>query len=552
MINFFLLSYLYPDTNTQISKKLPNPVYQLIKLSKKPEGKNKIHDFIKNVLHQGHPKKLVDYLSALDINLSEQTLYQQLINEKSKYDGDFSIFKILRALEKQKHVISEQIKKLVRYPESIHKYVDIGTQGTYVNSLKNIMDINDITIISDTPPNFRDYLYGVSPSIKKLFKVYNRYIALDCYSAISKKQIPTNSVDLVTCVIGLHHAPPEKLTPFIQSIARILKPGGVLILREHDVTNELTSEIANMAHTLYNAIVGSVNFETEKSEIRNFKPIKDWINLVSTFNFKHVGTILFQDGDPTKNGLIMFEKGPDQLFTTKTEEKRPFINTFLSAPEWQNVVSAQSYGQFIQTKAFYEFPYWGCVRSFWHVFSESWRQARKTASFWSTLNDYTFMNCFIGVFMTIEYGIKAIISAPIRWIIGGAEPQAIQLTVFDPENQVEDFFPGCQILCTDREHTKIIKTRRYETLKKKLINIPVKTKFKILSIAGNKKIQFTIEYTSEKTRPLFENCQLLYRWSLPSTPNSYYYSILVDIEKIPEVIDKLTTENVKIITIHDF
>ena len=47
--------------------------------------------------------------------------------------------------------------------------------------------------------------------------------------------MPAQSADLVSCFVGLHHMEPQKLEPFLASVASIVRPGGYFVVRDHDV-----------------------------------------------------------------------------------------------------------------------------------------------------------------------------------------------------------------------------------------------------------------------------------------------------------------------------
>jgi predicted methyltransferase len=53
--------------------------------------------------------------------------------------------------------------------------------------------------------------------------------------------VPANCCDLVTINQGLHHLPPASLPLFLRGVRRMLRPGGLFIVREHDATPELVS-----------------------------------------------------------------------------------------------------------------------------------------------------------------------------------------------------------------------------------------------------------------------------------------------------------------------
>ena len=75
----------------------------------------------------------------------------------------------------------------------------------------------------------------------------------------SKPAIPAAiadaSVGLVTMNQGLHHLPQAELMSFLADIFRVLRPGGLFIVREHDATEEL-KPMCDAAHWVFNAVTG--------------------------------------------------------------------------------------------------------------------------------------------------------------------------------------------------------------------------------------------------------------------------------------------------------
>jgi hypothetical protein len=45
---------------------------------------------------------------------------------------------------------------------------------------------------------------------------------------------------------------PEDLEPFVRSIHRVLRPGGIFVLRDHDVTDVRMDRLVALAHTVFN------------------------------------------------------------------------------------------------------------------------------------------------------------------------------------------------------------------------------------------------------------------------------------------------------------
>ena len=237
--------------------------------------------------------------------------------------------------------------------------------------------------------------------------------------------IPTASVDLVCMYIGLHHAPKEKLDPFIASIKRILRPGGTFILMDHDANTKELQNLVDVVHSIFNVATG-VEPEINNQEIRDFHSLQYWINLLQSHGMVHYKhEPLIRKGDSTLNSLIRFNK-PQTDSTPKTIAEaltldpaynRPQIQTYLTAPEWQNVRAAQRYAAFVENEPACRYPYFREIGGFWKVYGQSWRAAQKQNSFSDVaLSEYNLMNLFVGTTMTLEYGTKGLIAAPFALV----------------------------------------------------------------------------------------------------------------------------------------
>jgi ubiquinone/menaquinone biosynthesis C-methylase UbiE len=133
-----------------------------------------------------------------------------------------------------------------------------------------------------------------------------KFISLT-YQPINKNDIEDDSIDLVTCHIGLHHCTPSLLDGYIKSIHRILRKGGMFIMRDHDVKTTDMAIFVSLVHTVFNLGLG-VPWETNSLEYNSFKSIEEWSNLISSYGFKDSGERILQDKDPSDNTLISFTK----------------------------------------------------------------------------------------------------------------------------------------------------------------------------------------------------------------------------------------------------
>lgn len=525
-----------------------------------PDERRKIKDFIENVLRQCNADKFLEIgqeISKHSSPLLNADFYKKLEERLPETKPLIPLFSQLSSLKHQRAVISSQIQKLIIHPHTIKSYMELGAPGTYITSLRSFLPIENAVAVC----NQASFL-GFSFNPLRKFKSYDRFVPLNDYQPLSEKDFPTNSVDLVSLVIGLHHIPPEKLEPFIRSIHRILKPGGFFILRDHDAKDDNTKAIVQAAHTVYNLVAVKASLDEEISEYRNFQPLSYWIRLLSEAGFQGEGEKLYEQGDPTLNAMMVFVKplhslkDVEETVGTYPGYKREPSQTFLSAPEWQNVLAAEEYARFIQHTPFYEFPYMESIGSYWSVFFNCWKSAKKESSTWGILtSDYTFMNLFVGLFMTLEYSVKALISAPIRWFIGGAEPQTIQILVKDPGEKLAHFCPEAKIIEDfNLDGLKLVQFPRYKKLQKVLETLPQFPGIEIISISGNKSIQLTVKHSSSLPLELMhhEGIEKLYEFSFPTMKSEKFTALLVKTSSFRNIFKVLSEKKIALFHLHDF
>ena len=185
----------------------------------------------------------------------------------------------------------------------IRDYVSIGDQGKMVLPFKEALGVNGrIWIVNDTESD-------EIPSIleRGSLEPVGEFVHASLYSEAAfpeKLDISTESADLVTMNQGLHHLPQACLMQFLSEIRRILRPGGLFIVREHDATPDLMPML-DLAHSVFNAVNG-VSCRDERSELRAFRPVVEWRRIIEAAGF--VDTMLYEveEGDPTKDEMLCF------------------------------------------------------------------------------------------------------------------------------------------------------------------------------------------------------------------------------------------------------
>lgn len=209
----------------------------------------------------------------------------------------------LPALFYQKKEITKQTLSLLDVKTPINGILEIGSTGRYVSDLRKHFKISNVYFLHDTPPS-RSL---VDIAERERLKPYGKFLPLNDYGPIKEQDIPTASIDVVLCYIGLHHAPKEKIDDFVQSLNRILRPGGSLILREHSVATSKMHAFVSLVHAVFNLGL-NVSWEQNLKELRHFNSIEYWLQYLSSHGFAQQGEMILQEHDPSLNTLLRLVK----------------------------------------------------------------------------------------------------------------------------------------------------------------------------------------------------------------------------------------------------
>lgn len=210
----------------------------------------------------------------------------------------------LPALKKQKKELARQVLLLLGGNTNINGYLEIGTTGRYISELRKHISLSGpVYLTNDIPPSNSIADIFERGQISKL----GRFFPLNNYQPISGEIIADQSIDLVTCHIGLHHCIPDDLDGYLKSIHRILHKGGWFIVRDHDVKTPEMATFVSLVHTVFNLGL-NVSWETDKSEYKQFRPAEEWSRLICAQGFTDTGQRILQDKDPTDNTLMLFTK----------------------------------------------------------------------------------------------------------------------------------------------------------------------------------------------------------------------------------------------------
>jgi len=121
---------------------------------------------------------------------------------------------------------------------------------------------------------------------------------------------PDNSFDLITSLMVLHHV--SSIGSTLQDLYRILRPGGLLLIREHDLDRPDLAVFLDLVHGAYGLVL------TEPPEDPTFlvsyrahyRSMNDWFHVIESIGFKAVVT----PGLVTTNQRLFERPNPQRFF----------------------------------------------------------------------------------------------------------------------------------------------------------------------------------------------------------------------------------------------
>ncbi|MDP1768264.1 MAG: class I SAM-dependent methyltransferase [Nitrospirota bacterium] len=266
--------------------------------------------FLQNVYHL-YPE---DRFHQLIIDLtnesgSDQLIYTTLQQRLSAIKPFLSEATYgLPALHKQKTEMARQTVELLGTTRTLSGYVEIGTTGRYANGIRALIPIDGpMYVVNDLAPSYSPSDIAERGQLTPI----GTYVPMGNYEPFDGPSIPAESVDLVTNFIGFHHAPTDKRARFIQAAWQVLKPGGRLVVRDHNVASPEMEAFVALAHDVFNAGL-NISWADNAAQIRNFTSVPQLEAALGAAGFEKSATRLLQAHDPTDNTLMVFVKPPSR------------------------------------------------------------------------------------------------------------------------------------------------------------------------------------------------------------------------------------------------
>lgn len=271
-----------------------------------PKLRGDFRQFLVNVFHL-YPE---DRLHALIERLSsehttDEMTYRELqghLDAIKPFLGDLTY--ALPALRKQKDEMTRQTTLLIDSGKRYDGYLELGSNGRYLDALEEELNIvGERFFVSERAPT--NALTDILD--RGQFSRGGQYIPLDDYR-MDLSGIAPASLDLVTVYIGFHHCPVDLREAFITEIRDTMRPGADLVVRDHNAHNEDIWRLVALAHDVFN--MGTKESWTYNArERRHFYALTTLHDMLTRTGFKTDGRQLLQNGDPTLNTLMAYQKG---------------------------------------------------------------------------------------------------------------------------------------------------------------------------------------------------------------------------------------------------
>ena len=399
------------------------------------------------------------------------------------------------------------------------------------------------------------------------------------FSQLTDVPIPSESIDLATCLMGLHHLPQDQLSIFLKMIYRILRPNGLFLFREHDA-HEGLKPLLDVAHMVFNVVTG-VDYQSEVNEIRAFRTIEEWRSCLREAGF--VDTFIYdeQEDDPTDDIMIVMRK-PKLVNIESDDDKddleKDDFRKIIAAPEsnyfrpceWLVVRFTVAFASFLHHTPFFVFPYMKYLWIYWSLFgTETQLAISKFGLNTALISSVGFlMNFIVGIIITGAFFQLSFFSFLIRVISGvRTKPEYEQIILdgveenFDFQQSIDPTIDDIQALRKPGRYAiRLLRHRAFTASLRKLALHP--HNFTLVSISDQRgKIQVELTVNNDTQRLLWlqqrAHQEIIYQYINPTNTTQTIIFIAVEIKYLLSFIRDChpfehDDHSLTIVQIHDY
>lgn len=220
-----------------------------------------------------------------NIIINTKNDHENIVNSMIKINNILKLNNICKLINNNKnHLwVSQKIIDILKkhqYHSNI-KIVDIGSgEGDIILNISELYDV----------PTENLYAVEQSQSWAEEYKFNNNinYVFWDN----NNLNLEPNTIDVIIIMVTMHHMSDETLSNLMLNIKKILKHDGIIIIKEHDLTNNEIKKIIDWEHHLYHILMSddenlSKNSLDEylKNFVNNYKSKRTYDKIFNENNF---------------------------------------------------------------------------------------------------------------------------------------------------------------------------------------------------------------------------------------------------------------------------
>ncbi len=252
-------------------------------------------NYIKNALHSKQIYYLstdsncqLKYLFKCDKNSLFQLLKKHLVKPNFNFTkSDSELYSIMKSFKKN-YASENNDRGLYRVKDleqlnlgsnEINMYLDYGGgNGDITKSIANWLKL----------PKDNSFCMDISTweQHARIQKYPNDLTYIDI-TELSLFPFSDNTFDFITCFQVLHHIKCIDLS--LKELSRVLKNGGILVLREHDCRDVIDMMLIDVEHSIYEMVIENTNNPSYLSDyFAYYRSEKEWTELLSKYGFKRI------------------------------------------------------------------------------------------------------------------------------------------------------------------------------------------------------------------------------------------------------------------------
>lgn len=200
--------------------------------------------------------------------------------------------------------LAELVREQVGARDHLTGWLELGSGGELLAHLAAPLRVRGDLVVAGAPqPD-----YGLRAMLARRRRLPTcQALPLADDATLPPESIRDNSLDLVCCIGGLHGVPTERVAALLGALYRVLRPGGLLILREPDVQTPAQRALAELALLLQGLAAGR-GWQAQSALPRNFASADGWAARLGAVGFSEHGVRLSSVGDPLRRACMVFVK----------------------------------------------------------------------------------------------------------------------------------------------------------------------------------------------------------------------------------------------------